>query len=410
DLVFVIDGSNDLTADAFTKAKDFMKKVYNNFPVSESATHVGLALSGCTSKVMFNLIEYFTKPALDSAVDSARKPDPYEVTGAVDKIKYPGGSTFTGAGLRMVKSNVPHILIVMTDGESHDDVAEPSRVLREDNTIIYAVGEGYYFKLKQLNEMASEPKINHVFTADFGQMNTIVEDIKDKACSGKKIRRQLLLNHLNDQQSDVHSPHNHDSCDHSQFCEYQAGLTENSRLAVDLAFVLDGSTSINNADPGNFQLLKNFMINIVKSFKISSERTHVGLVLYSFFTQLMFNFDKYSDSASIVKAINTTDYPKGGTRTGEALKMAKSQLFGASMRSVPKVLIVLTDGRSSDKVEAPSKALKDEGVVIFAVGVGDQIDPSELNVMASDSKSDHVFKAKFKELDRLVDLIKRKAC
>ncbi|EDO40688.1 predicted protein, partial [Nematostella vectensis] len=161
--------------------------------------------------------------------------------------------------------------------------------------------------------------------------------------------------------------------------------------AVDLAFVLDGSTSINNADPGNFQLLKNFMINIVKSFKISSERTHVGLVLYSSFTQLKFNFDKYSDSASIVKAINTTDYPKGGTRTGEALKMAKSQLFGASMRSVPKVLIVLTDGRSSDKVEAPSKALKDEGVVIFAVGVGDQIDPSELNVMASDSKSDHVF-------------------
>ncbi|XP_048588340.1 uncharacterized protein LOC5512415 isoform X2 [Nematostella vectensis] len=401
DLVFLIDGSSSI--EQFGKGNflfclNFVKRMAQSFEVSSSGTHVAVVLYYDSSKIVFNLNDYKT-------ID--------EVTGAVDKIKYPGGSTFTGAGLRMVKSevfdksgrsNVPHILIVMTDGESHDDVAEPSRVLREDNTIIYAVGEGYYFKLKQLNEMASEPKINHVFTADFGQMNTIVEDIKDKACSEISFPTQAPP------KRPTAAPALPTVTETWATIIPISPTTAPCKVAVDLAFVLDGSTSINNADPGNFQLLKNFMINIVKSFKISSERTHVGLVLYSSFTQLKFNFDKYSDSASIVKAINTTDYPKGGTRTGEALKMAKSQLFGASMRSVPKVLIVLTDGRSSDKVEAPSKALKDEGVVIFAVGVGDQIDPSELNVMASDSKSDHVFKAKFKELDRLVDLIKRKAC
>ncbi|KAJ7370855.1 biological adhesion [Desmophyllum pertusum] len=59
----------------------------------------------------------------------------------------------------------PDILIVVTDGRSDDELAVPSFALKRNNVAIFSVGIGRYLR-GQLNEMASEPNSNHVFTLD----------------------------------------------------------------------------------------------------------------------------------------------------------------------------------------------------------------------------------------------------
>jgi hypothetical protein len=53
--------------------------------------------------------------------------------------------------------------------------------------------------------------------------------------------------------------------------------------------------------------------------------------------------------------------------------------------------VILTDGQShSRQVDWPARQLKNSGVVIFSVGIG-QISRSELETMASDPVNEHVF-------------------
>ena len=58
---------------------------------------------------------------------------------------------------------------------------------------------------------------------------------------------------------------------------------------------------------------------------------------------------------------------------------------------VPKILIFITDGRPQDKalVPAAAKSLRDKGVRIFAIGVGDATE-QELEEIASLPHKDHV--------------------
>ena len=90
----------------------------------------------------------------------------------------------------------------------------------------------------------------------------------------------------------------------------------------------------------------------------------------------------------------------GGTRpTGPALQVAHRQVFrsyyGVRPLSdgVPRVIVLLTDGRSNVGVlpHLPAADLKAAGVNIFVIGVGAHIDRNELRRIASAPADDHTF-------------------
>ena len=77
---------------------------------------------------------------------------------------------------------------------------------------------------------------------------------------------------------------------------------------------------------------------------------------------------------------------KGGRplNTGAALQYLRDNVFTASsgsrrLEGVPQVLILLSAGRSADSVDAPASALKQMGILTFAVGSGGS-DSRELQV------------------------------
>lgn len=109
-----------------------------------------------------------------------------------------------------------------------------------------------------------------------------------------------------------------------------------------------------------------------------------------------------------MKAIDRIPYFGRGTKTGFALSYAQRYLFrGRSRRHTP-VLIVMTDGRSGDRVRGRALALHRAGIETFAIGIGRNYDIRQLIQIASSRR--RVYVAGFKNLPNIVWVIKSKAC
>ena len=176
------------------------------------------------------------------------------------------------------------------------------------------------------------------------------------------------------------------------------------RATIDLAFLIDGSGSVGKT---NFRRCLSFIQNVVRSFKISPRHTRIAAEVYSSSPRRTFPFTRYRNQNQVLRAVGSIRYPYGGTNTGKALWDVLRYLFrGRTKRK--RVLCVLTDGRSQDKVLKPSRALKRASVEIFSIGVGRGYSVTQLNQMATDHG--HVFTASFRNLNSIIKAIKKKAC
>lgn len=53
------------------------------------------------------------------------------------------------------------------------------------------------------------------------------------------------------------------------------------KAKVDLGFIIDGSGSIERSGKGNFKKVLSFVKDLTRSFDVSKEGTHAGVMLYS---------------------------------------------------------------------------------------------------------------------------------
>ncbi|XP_028410753.1 uncharacterized protein LOC114533436 isoform X5 [Dendronephthya gigantea] len=174
-----------------------------------------------------------------------------------------------------------------------------------------------------------------------------------------------------------------------QTCELISRCTTKS----DLGFMLDSSGSIGS---GHFETIKSFVKDLTDHFKISQNNTRVSVMSYASSPTLRFTFSReFPTRQDLHSAIDNIPYTGGGTNTAQGLRLAKSDMFntnnGARILGTKRVLIVLTDGRSSGSVGLPSQELKNSGIVIYSIGVGSGIDVDELRTMASPPVDNHVY-------------------
>ncbi|OCT62159.1 hypothetical protein XELAEV_18043243mg [Xenopus laevis] len=179
---------------------------------------------------------------------------------------------------------------------------------------------------------------------------------------------------------------------------------------IDLVFVIDGSKSVR---PQNFELVKEFVINIVDSLAISAQGTHVGLVQYSSRVRTEFSLDQYKNAQDIKTAVKNIQYMEKGTMTGLALKHMVEQSFSeaeGARKNVPKIGLVFTDGRSQDDISEWAKIAKEAGITMYAVGVGKAVE-DELNEIASDPVNKHSFyTADFSTMNLIAEDFKLNIC
>ena len=113
------------------------------------------------------------------------------------------------------------------------------------------------------------------------------------------------------------------------------------RARVDLAFVIDGSGSIEHYGRGNFRRCLNFVKAIVRRFNTDSGQTRIGVVLFSSRPRLIFRFGQYRRKSTILRVISRIRYPRGGTKIGYAMRYTYSRVFRYARKGVRKVIVVL---------------------------------------------------------------------
>ncbi|XP_064331709.1 matrilin-4 isoform X2 [Camelus dromedarius] len=182
---------------------------------------------------------------------------------------------------------------------------------------------------------------------------------------------------------------------------------------VDLVLLVDGSKSVR---PQNFELVKRFVNQIVDFLDVSPEGTRVGLVQFSSRVRTEFPLGRYGTAAEVKQAVLAVEYMERGTMTGLALRHMVEHSFseaqGARPRAlnVPRVGLVFTDGRSQDDISVWAARAKEEGIVMYAVGVGKAVE-EELREIASEPAELHVsYSPDFSTMTHLLENLKGSIC
>ena len=175
----------------------------------------------------------------------------------------------------------------------------------------------------------------------------------------------------------------------------EAALANCSR-SIDLVFLVDESGSIGSSD---FRDSLDFIRNVINAFPdevlADTERgTRFGLSLFDDSYRSRFYLSDYTSKYQYFAALSAVWQNGGGTYLGSALDRVSLDQFtedrGLRDESygLPRILVVMTDGRSGDEVEEPAKNITARNIVIYAIGIGNY-DYSQLNAVAS--SPDHFY-------------------
>lgn len=161
-------------------------------------------------------------------------------------------------------------------------------------------------------------------------------------------------------------------------------------VQADVVLLVDGSYSIGLA---NFAKVRAFLEVLVTTFDIGQDKVQISLVQYSRDPHTEFYLNTHQDLNAMVKAVRTFPYRGGSTNTGRAMNYVREKIFQTSRGArpnVPRVNILLTDGKSSDAFQEPATRLRSADVEIFAVGVKNAV-RTELEAIANEPADTHVY-------------------
>ena len=119
-----------------------------------------------------------------------------------------------------------------------------------------------------------------------------------------------------------------------------------------------------------------------------TDKVHYGLITFGDEANIKISFsDRFTSPEEFKSVIDRIPTATGGPAIDKALKEAKVLFEGSSVRyGAIKVLVVMVDRKSSGDEQAAKKAamdLKENGVDIITVAIGDQTDHSELEEISS---------------------------
>uniref|UniRef100_H3AU32 Collagen type VI alpha 6 chain n=1 Tax=Latimeria chalumnae TaxID=7897 RepID=H3AU32_LATCH len=360
DIVFLVDESGSIEIENFKLIVNFLHRVVDALDVNETNVRIGLVLYSSSSEVYFYLNTSKTKD---------------DVLTQIKKLPYRRGGTNTGAAIDLMREQVftkkagsrksqgvQQIAFVITDGKSEDNVVNPATRLRRAGVTVFAVGIKAANKT-ELYQIASHPPQEYVSTVDnFTQLANIETTIQNKICN------EIITKTFENQETEL-------------LKEVWLGCIETEE--ADIYFLIDGSGSIEATD---FIEMKTFLIEVVKMFNIGPENVRVGAVQYASQPEVEFNINQHANKDDLGLAIQNIRQVGGGTETGRALEtMLTLMKEGTQSRTTtaPRYLVVLTDGKSQDTVTQAAQNIRNESIIVYAIGVK-EANVTELQQIAGD--------------------------
>ena len=165
---------------------------------------------------------------------------------------------------------------------------------------------------------------------------------------------------------------------------------------VDMCLIMDRSKFIRERNsPGfdNWQLILEFLSNLVRGMFENSSNSRVGVVAFAGDAELVFALNSYNSVNDIEQAILRIPYDGGDANIGEGLTQARTLCFNPAngdRSNARNVAILISPGLPSppvlrDPALAAAEELKEEGVTLLTMGITDLIDQGFLTEAASES-------------------------
>ena len=177
-LGFVLDGSASIEGSKrgnFLKMVNFVKDMIHAFTKLSQQVHVGTVVYSTKAQIILRFGTKGTEEKIDQILDSTHYPGQGSLTG--NALKEAWNNMFVGA-----PRGRDNILLLMTDGPSNDDIKKPSKWLKGPGVKLFVIGLGNGYDTSQLNTIASEPLEQHVFTKQYDELKTSVQEIRNKLC------------------------------------------------------------------------------------------------------------------------------------------------------------------------------------------------------------------------------------
>ncbi|XP_052081658.1 collagen alpha-4(VI) chain-like isoform X13 [Mytilus californianus] len=393
DIFFIADSSTSIGITAFNDLKRFAKSVVNRFTIGPDHIKIGLITFSDDAEIQFTLNTY------------RRKSD---VINAVLNIPYITGITNTHKALQLLDNygftrasggrgnTVPKIAIVVTDGASTKPLRTKMQAIKAKNQgiIMFAIGVGPYINQQELDIMASSPKSKYSFSVDsYAALSSIESSLARRIC--------IAVGTTTPQPQ----PYISTPIPPSPPCR---------RAVADIFFIADSSTSIGITA---FNDLKRFAKSVVNRFTIGPDHIKIGLITFSEDAEIQFTLNTYRRKSDVINAVLNIPYITGITNTHKALQLLDKYGFtrasGGRGNTVPKIAIVVTDGASTKPLRTKMQAIKakNQGIIMFAIGVGPYIDQQELDIMASSPKSKYSFSVdSYAALSSIESSLARRTC
>uniref|UniRef100_K7FRE3 Cochlin n=1 Tax=Pelodiscus sinensis TaxID=13735 RepID=K7FRE3_PELSI len=175
-IAFLIDGSSSVGDSNFRLMLEFISNVAKTFEISDIGSKIAAVQFTYDQRMEFSFTDYATKE---------------KVLSAVRGIRYMSGGTATGDAISFTTRNVfgpvkdgpnKNFLVVLTDGQSYDDVRGPAASAHKAGITVFSIGVAWA-PLDDLKDMASEPKESHnFFTREFTGLEQIVPDVIRGIC------------------------------------------------------------------------------------------------------------------------------------------------------------------------------------------------------------------------------------
>ncbi|XP_010281503.1 PREDICTED: matrilin-2 [Phaethon lepturus] len=182
---------------------------------------------------------------------------------------------------------------------------------------------------------------------------------------------------------------------------------------LDLVFIIDSSRSVR---PYDFEKVKEFILTILQFLDINPDATRVGLIQYGSTVKHEFSLKTFRRKQDIERAVKRMMHLATGTMTGLAIQYAVNIAFSESegarplKQNVPRIIMIVTDGRPQDPVAEIAAKARNSGILIFAIGVG-RVDMNTLKSIGSEPHEEHVFLvANFSQIETLTSAFQTKLC
>ncbi|KAM5152433.1 collagen alpha-3(VI) chain [Mantella aurantiaca] len=351
DIVFLIDGSSDIGGPSFSAIRELIVKIVNRLEIGLDLIRVGLAQYGRDVKTEFYLNTFGAKKDVIAHLKKMKILNNTPLnTGAA--LNYVQNNFFTTSAGSRVDEGIPQLLVLITGGQSRDDIVQPSLALKRAGILTFTIGSKNADEA-ELKEIAFDSSL--VFQpAEFKQVPLQV--LLPQVLTPLKTLTGVVISE---------------------------GPTEvlNQR---DIVFLVDGSVNVGSA---NFPLVRDFLVDLINNLGISNEGTRVGLAQFSDTPRTEFYLNALTSKSDLVNRVGQVKI-KGGNRLniGSALQFVLRNHFtsGAGSRideNIPQILVVLVAGKSSDNIQVAANDLIRSRVLTFCVGVGNA-DKEEMETIA----------------------------